>query len=156
MWWSTDVVGHATWRPMTVSLLRPQWEQLKSCWSSPSGPMVNMKSTAVNWKWRSMTSATVDVNSKKKTATNINIIMSLPVGELLKFFNHHQEFTNCLCSDVFVTIQKLDLLALLPIKFGIQIPANVIAQRIPFKLAQQVSYTNRINIRVGSFDYDHI
>ena len=118
--------------------------------------MVSMKSTAVNWKWRSMTSATVDVNSKKKTATNINIIMSLPVGELLKFFNHHQEFTNCLCSDVFVTIQKLDLLALLPIKFGIQIPANVIAQRIPFKLAQQVSYTNRINIRVGSFDYDHI
>ena len=103
-----------------------------------------------------MTSATVDVNSKKKTATNINIIMSLPVGELLKFFNHHQIFTNCPCSDVFVTIQKLDLLALLPIKFGIQIPANVIAQRIPFKLAQQVSYTNRINIRVGSFDCDHI
>ena len=156
MWWSTDVVGHATWRPMTVSLPRPQWEQLKSCWSSPSGPMVSMKSTAVNWKWRSMTSATVDVNSKKKTATYINIIMSLPVGELLKFFNHHQIFTNCLCSDVFVTIQKLDLLALLPIKFGIQIPANVIAQRIPFKLAQQVSYTNRINIREGSFDYDHI
>jgi len=55
------------------------------------------------------------------------------------FNHHHQIFTNCLCSDVFVTIQKLDLLALLPIKFGIQIPANVIAQRIPFKLAQQVT-----------------
>ena len=72
------------------------------------------------------------------------------------FTHHHQIFTNCLCSDVFVTIQKLDLLALLPIKFGIQIPANVIAQRIPFKLAQQVSCTNRINIWVRSFDYDHI
>ena len=66
--------------------------------------------------------------------------------------HHHQEFTNCLCSDVFATIQKLDLLALLPIKFGIQIPANVIAQRIPFKVAQQVSCTNWINIRLGSFE----
>ena len=51
-----------------------------------------------------MTSATVDVNSKKKTATNINIIMSLPVGELLKFFKsssgiHKLSMFRCICNN---------------------------------------------------------